>query len=155
MHDGSELTRQGKAHVIAEYVRALGTDYPIRVCSFNDHNCCACDKCFRSILGLTAECIDVRRMGFDIKGTLKEHFSKVMSESIIRFNVKRESIRFWKDSRECMKENYSRMNAEQKEFVDWFCNYDFVGERKKAIWKHWLRDFPKLICGRIGKLFGR
>lgn len=155
VHDGSELTRQEKAHVIAEYVRALKTDYPIRVCSFNDHNCCVCDKCFRSILGLTAECIDVRRMGFDIKGTLKEYFSKMMSESIIRINVKHEGDMYWPEIRERMKENYSRMNAEQKEFVDWFCNYDFVGERKKAIWKHYLRDSLKLICGRIGKWFGR
>ena len=38
VHDGSELTRQGKAHVIAEYVKKQREDYPIRVCSFNDQN---------------------------------------------------------------------------------------------------------------------
>ena len=41
VHDGSELTRQDKAHVIVEHVKKLNRDYPIRVCSFNDKNCCS------------------------------------------------------------------------------------------------------------------
>ena len=49
-HDAFELTRQEKVKVIVEYQKTLNRAYPIRVCSFNDHNCGVCPKCFRTIL---------------------------------------------------------------------------------------------------------
>ena len=43
-----------------------------------DHNCCECEKCFRTVLGLVAEAAEVRDYGFHIQKTLKEHWADVM-----------------------------------------------------------------------------
>lgn len=149
VHDGSELTRQDKAHVIVEHVNKLNRDYPIRVCSFNDKNCCACDKCFRSVLGITAEGGDVRKFGFDIEGSLKDFYEKEMETNMVLHRVEGEGSLHWPAIRQRMKDNYDLLNDEQREFVDWFMTYDFIGKRKKAIWEHRFKDFFKIIANRI------
>ena len=149
VHDGSELTRQDKAHVIVEHVKKLNRDYPIRVCSFNDKNCCSCDKCMRSVLGITAEGGDVRKFGFDIEGTLKDFYEKEMETNMVLHRVEGEGSLHWPAIRQRMKDNYELLNDEQKEFVDWFMTYDFMGKRKKAIWEYRFKNFFKIIANRI------
>lgn len=149
VHDGSELTRQDKAHVIVEHVKKLDRDYPIRVCSFNDKNCCSCDKCMRSVLGITAEGGDVRKFGFDIEETLKDFYEKEMETNMVLHRVEGEGSLHWPAIRQRMKDNYDLLNDEQKEFVDWFMTYDFMGKRKKAIWEYRFKNFFKIIANRI------
>lgn len=149
VHDGSELTRQDKAHVIVEHVKKLNRDYPIRVCSFNDKNCCSCDKCMRSVLGITAEGGDVRKFGFDIEETLKDFYEKEMETNMVLHRVEGEGSLHWPAIRQRMKDNYELLNDEQKEFVDWFMTYDFMGKRKKAIWEYRFKNFFKIIANRI------
>lgn len=149
VHDGSELTRQDKAHVIVEHVKKLNRDYPIRVCSFNDKNCCSCDKCMRSVLGITAEGGDVRKFGFDIEETLKDFYEKEMETNMVLHRVEGEGSLHWPAIRQRMKDNYDLLNDEQKEFVDWFMTYDFMGKRKKAIWEYRFKNFFKIIANRI------
>lgn len=149
VHDGSELTRQDKAHVIVEHVKKLDRDYPIRVCSFNDKNCCSCDKCMRSVLGITAEGGDVRKFGFDIEEPLKDFYEKEMETNMVLHRVEGEGSLHWPAIRQRMKDNYDLLNDEQKEFVDWFMTYDFMGKRKKAIWEYRFKNFFKIIANRI------
>lgn len=151
IHDGSELTRQDKAHIIVEHVKKIDRDYPIRVCSFNDKNCCACDKCMRSVLGLTAEGGDVRKFGFDIKESLKDFYEKEMEENMVLHRVEGEGSLHWPAIRKRMKANYDLFNNEQKEFVDWFMTYDFMGKRKKSIWEYRFKNVFKIIKRRLGK----
>lgn len=149
IHDGSELTRQDKAHIIVEHVKKLDRNYPIRVCSFNDKNCCACDKCMRSVLGITAEGGDVRKFGFNIKGSLKEFYENEIETNMIQHRVEGEGSLHWPAIRERMKENYDSFNTEQKEFVDWFMNYDFLKKRKKAIWTYRIKNVFKILLKKI------
>ena len=128
VHDGSELTRQDKVRVIVNYAEKEKTEYPLKVCSFNDINCCKCDKCFRSILGIVAEGGDVRKYGFEnIDGSLYQHFGNLMKNEIIKFNVSGEGSLHWPAIKKRMKENYD--SIADKQFVEWFLNYDFVGEK--------------------------
>lgn len=147
INDGSELTRQDKVHVLVEYANRSSQNYPIRVCSFNDHNCCACDKCFRSILGLTAEGADIRRFGFFIEGSTKEHFESIMKDRAQTFNIKGESQLHWPAIKKRMRENYS--NIKDKEFVDWFLNYDFKAANKKALHNYYRKNFFKILKRKI------
>lgn len=149
IHDGSELTRQDKAHIIVEHAKKLDRDYPIRVCSFNDKNCCACDKCMRSVLGITAEGGDVRKFGFNIEESLKDFYEKEMEKNMVLHRVEGEGSLHWPAIRKRMKENYDTFNDEQKEFVDWFNTYDFMGKRKKSIWKYRFKNFFKIIKRRL------
>lgn len=50
IHDGFELNRQDKVKVLVNYQKSEKTEYPIQACSFNDQNCCKCEKCFRTII---------------------------------------------------------------------------------------------------------
>ena len=127
-HNGSELTRQEKVNTIVNFVNDTGNQLELKVCSFNDHNCCRCTKCFRSILGIVAAGGDPRKFGFMINGSLKEHFSKVMEEDIKSFGISNDSALHWPAIIRQMKQNYNIIA--EKDFVDWFINYDFVGKQK-------------------------
>lgn len=66
-HDGYEYNRQAKIHRICEYVKGTGTKIQLRVCweSRGGSNCCRCEKCYRTILGIIAEKEDPRFFGFE------------------------------------------------------------------------------------------
>ena len=151
VHDGSELTRQDKVHVLVDYANQREEDYPIRVCSFNDHNCCACDKCFRSILGIIAEGGDIKKYGFIINGSLKEHFESLMKEKAHTFNIKGESRLHWPAIKKRMQDNYEHI--EDKEFVDWFLNFDFVDAQKKTLRNYYRKNFFNIIARKLKKFF--
>lgn len=148
IHDGSELTRQDKVHTIVSYVNEVGGDYPIRVCSFNDHNCCACDKCFRSILGIIAEGGDIKQYGFFIDGNLKDYFVNLMHNNIQFFNIRGESSLHWPAIRRRMKENYDLI--QEKDFVDWFLNTDFMTLRKKGVLRYYRKNFFSILKRKCG-----
>ena len=124
-----------------------GKPYPVRVCSFNDINCCDCDKCFRSVLEIVAENGDVKNFGFDIQGNLKDYYSDVMARKIIQLDISGESKKHWPDSIARMKQNYEALD--QKEFVDWFLHFDFVKARKKAVYRYYRKDFFKIVRRKI------
>ncbi len=147
IHDGSELTRQDKVHTLVGFADQIDGPYPVRVCSFNDKNCCACDKCFRSILGITAEGSDIRKYGFYIDGSLKDHFEKLMEERAQTFNIRGESSLHWPAIRRRMKDNYDKI--QDKEFVDWFLTYDFQTARKRALNNYYRKNLFKIIKRKL------
>lgn len=95
LHDGFELDRQGKLHTIADFQKKLGRPYEIRVCSFNDHNCCECEKCFRTVLSLVAENVSPADFGFFHNGTLKQHWQDVLNKRIAMMGFVSESVVHW------------------------------------------------------------
>lgn len=90
IHDAFELSRQDKVGYLVKFQKESGRPYPVRVCSFNDKNCCECEKCFRTVLEIVAEDGDVHNFGFPIEGSLKEHFQNVMKRKLYGFGVKGE-----------------------------------------------------------------
>ena len=65
-HDGYELNRQDKIDRIVQFVEQTGIRASLRVCweSKGGSNCCHCEKCRRTILGLYAAGADPREYGF-------------------------------------------------------------------------------------------
>lgn len=57
IHDGFDFNRQEKIRRICNYKRRTGKTIPLRVCwqSEGGKNCCACEKCYRTICGILAE----------------------------------------------------------------------------------------------------
>lgn len=149
IHDGFELNRQDKIRVISDYQRQINKNYPIRVCSFNDKNCCECEKCFRTILGLVAEGAELKKFDFFIDGNIKEHFVKLMNKRIHLLGLEKENEIYWDDIKNRMIEN--KENILEKEFMEWFLNYDFLKERKRAVIKYRVKNFPILIKKKILK----
>ncbi len=66
IHDGYELTRQDKIDIITDYSKKAGIKIPLRVCweSTGGSNCCHCEKCWRTILGIYATGSDPQQYGF-------------------------------------------------------------------------------------------
>lgn len=67
IHDGYELTRQDKIQIITRFSRETGIEVPLRVCweSKGGSNCCHCEKCWRTILGIYAAGADPNEFGFN------------------------------------------------------------------------------------------
>ena len=67
VHDGVEASRQDKLHGIVDYSRLTGKYVPMRVCYLSSKgvNCCQCEKCARTALGLYAEGENPNDYGFD------------------------------------------------------------------------------------------
>lgn len=150
VHDGFELSRQEKIKVITDHQKAIRRPYPIRVCSFNDHNCCECEKCFRTILGIIAEGADINDFGFDYEEeTLTQHWINVLDRKAGLMGFHNEAISHWPHIIRRMKENYDHMTQEQKEFVDWFLSFDFKKAKRKGLLRYYRKNFFSILKRKL------
>lgn len=149
IHDGSELVRQAKVQVVVDYQRKTGLPYPMRVCSFNDHNCCECEKCFRTVLGLVAETANPSDFGFNFNKPLKEHWEEVMYRKAGLMSFRSEKVLHWPYIIPRMKTNYDKMNQEQKDFVDWFLSFDFEKAQKESRWRYYRQNFWSILRRKL------
>lgn len=148
IHDGFELTRQEKIKVITDHQRAIARPYPIRVCSFNDHNCCECEKCFRTILGIVAEGADIKDFGFYYpEESLTKHWINVLNRKAGLMGFHNEAITHWPHIIKRMKENYQII--EDKEFVDWFLTFDFAKSKRKGMLKYYRKNFFSILKRKL------
>ncbi len=140
-HDGYEFCRQDKIHNIVEYTRKNKTNIALRVCwqSTGGSNCCNCEKCWRTILGVYSEGENPQEFGFAYKdfGTLCKKMYK-----------KREL--FAKDKGLRYKPIQQRMNETYKlEEVDpaikWFYGIDLEKLNTRYVWKTFWTKVRKRI----------
>lgn len=146
-HDGFELNRQDKMGVIVNYQRSTGKPYFMRVCSFNDHNCCECEKCFRTILGIVAEGGNIKDFGFNIDGSLKDHWMDVLNRRAGLMSFKSEKFIHWPHIKKRMLENYDII--EDKEFVDWFLSFDFDKAKREGLRRYYIENFFTIIKRKL------
>ena len=144
-HDGFELNRQDKVRLLVDYQKVINRYYPLQVCSFNDNNCCICEKCFRTVVALVAENADPRSFGFDrIQGSLKDHWARIVNRDVSMWGVSKESYYYF-ISKIRMKENYSIMTDENKAFADWFLSFDFEKAKRKALRNYYFTNFFSIL----------
>lgn len=149
LQDGFELDRQDKIKILVDYQRETNKPYFIQACSFNDHNCCECGKCLRTIYELVAEGVDPRNFGFDrIQGSLREYIESLLTRNIYLINISAESY-YIDVSKQRMRQNYE--NIQEKEFVDWFLNFDFEKAKRIGLYRHYTRDFFSIIKRKLFK----
>ncbi|MFI3265925.1 MAG: hypothetical protein R3Y15_02090 [Rikenellaceae bacterium] len=151
LHDAFELTRQEKVAQICAHQINSGAQYPLRVCSFNNDNCCKCEKCFRTVLAIVAEGGDVRNFGFDIDIPLKEFYTSVMYDKLAMWGLGLEQEIYWEGIKERMIGNYD--NIIEKDFVDWFMTFDFIAEKKKALRRYYATNFWSIVRRKIKERF--
>lgn len=142
IHDGFELSRQQKVQIIADFQRHTNKPYFFQACSFNDHNCCKCEKCFRTIIELIAEGVEPSDFGFIIEDSQKSHWTKIIQSDIALWGVKKESY-YYNIAKLRMKENYA--NIKDKEFVDWFLNFDFEKAKKEGLKRYYRQNFCSIL----------
>ena len=146
IHDGFELNRQDKVALLVDYQRESKKPYAIQACSFNDHNCCKCEKCFRTVVELVAENADPRDFGFNIDGPIFEHWKTIVYRDVALWGVGKENY-YYHFARKRMRENYD--NIQDREFVDWFLNVDFDKEKKTGIWRYYRKNFFSILKRKL------
>ncbi|MFJ7756110.1 peptidase [Peribacillus muralis] len=150
-HDGFELTRQAKTKIVVDYFSESQESVNIRVCFKNEDNCCNCEKCLRTILGIIAEGKDPKKFGFNIPEDLSSHLQNYLSDNIKYFT--KTNIMYWDFIKQRITENRHNISGEIK--LEWFFTYDFVLERKYSLIKYRVTQFFPIIKRRIGNRISR
>lgn len=146
IHDGYELSRQDKVALIANYSNKNNIDLNLRVCSFNTHNCCSCEKCFRSMLALVAEGVaDLSKFGFYFEDTLLNKLKTFIDTMAMELD--HNHIVFWKDIINLMKTNYDKVKY--KDVVDYLLEVDLEKARKCSIMNHYRKDFFSILKRKL------
>lgn len=130
VHDGYEFTRQDKIHNITQFSMQSGVKIPLRVCweSKGGSNCCNCEKCWRTILGIYAERCDPKDYGF-------EYESLNNLALIIKTNRKKLDVfdgAMYRPIQTKLKENYDKQSVVKN--LRWFYDVEIekLGERSLA-----------------------
>lgn len=147
LHDAFELSRQEKIKVIVDYQKEIKQPYPLKVCSFNDRNCCECEKCFRTIIEIIAEGGKIQDFGFSIDKPLVQYFDDVMNRKLGLWGISFEREVYWKDTIKRMKENYN--NILDKDFVNWFLTYDFDKNQKLSRMNYYRNNFWSILRRKL------
>ena len=125
IHDGYELSRQEKIHNLVQFSNAQKEYIKLHVCWITQtgNNCCRCEKCFRTMLGIWAEKDDPCNYGFSefpetCIGFLDCFIAKVKNNySPLRFYPEIQRIAI-KNKRELKKSHYYK-------YLKWFLKVDF------------------------------
>ena len=153
-HDAFELNRQKKTTYIAQYHRDR-PQFPIQlhVCwkSENGFNCCSCEKCYRTMVGLWIAGEDPREFGFDYDVNALERIYQQIALREPYCDV----FLDWHHMQEVLKQN--KHHLEQKPYykkLEWILLFDFLHPeenecRKKyrATWRYKgkiVKAFPRL-----------
>ena len=133
-HDGFQYDRNKKLMHVAKWVQETGNEVYLRVCHArlanglkDGKNCCKCEKCYRTILGLFAIKEDPNRYGFDI-GDFDE-FAETMHKRAYKI-VRHFNTRYVPIIR-LMRENYTE--EEIPDSMRWL--YDFRFDEKSEYFK--------------------
>ena len=127
IHDGYEFNRQQKIQNICEYVRANRQKINLRVCwqSSGGKNCCECEKCYRTIMGIIAEKENPQNYGFD----LTEYKYRKMLKKLPK--IFKYSLNRYKPIQERFLKNYK--NDEIPEELKWITKIHIKSKKNKFL----------------------
>lgn len=151
IHDGYELKDADKARILTEYQKNAGKQLPLRVCSWNDANCCKCEKCLRRMLQLNAEGGDPSKFGFSMTQSLAETTKDFLYTDIQFFTQK--NISKWKTIIRRTEKNYD--NLFDRQVADYLRTYDFENEKKRGLIRYYRKNFFSILKRKVKGLFGK
>jgi hypothetical protein len=144
-HDAYELTRQEKVKVVTDFYGNSDEKVKIRVCFKNNENCCFCEKCLRTILGITAEGKNPKDFYFNIPDDLSGLVKEFLVENVKYFSPSK--IHAWNIIKDRMKENANEVMFSN--LLDWFLDYDLVSEQRESLFKYRTTKFFPIIKRRF------
>lgn len=143
VHDGYEYNRQEKIHNICQYLQKNERkSISIRVCwkTSGGRNCCECEKCYRTILGIIAEKRDPNQFGFEFDEKKRKKMMKRLPK-IAKYNFRYVPIQ------KSFKENYT-VEETPKDLV-WFRKLDIRSSKPKLLLLEKLLKKTKKIVKKI------
>lgn len=146
VHDGYELSRQDKVRLIVQYQNNTNREIKLRVCSFNTHNCCKCEKCFRTMLALLSEgAKDVSLFGFELDKDFLDALKEFIQTSAMELD--HDHAVFWKDIIERMRINYDSMY--RKDVYEYLKTIDFSQAKRNAVINHYRKDYKEILRRKL------
>ena len=152
IHDGFEFNRQKKVQHLTEYAASHGGAIRVHVCweTRNGMNCCRCEKCWRTMLGLVVEGADPAAYGFtDFPGLegLQQASTQIFGKIGIRYRPRFAPIQ------DRLRERLTREECPPE--LLWLYDADLMavqqgrmtirnGEIRKAVWLLGTPDYPNL-----------
>lgn len=122
VHDGYEWNRQNKIHYIVEESQKHNLRFKIHVClrQYQVENCCHCEKCYRTILGLLAEGASPRDYDFNYN---PENLTTIFHDLKYNIYFAKDKIVTYKQIQRRIIENQDAIT--DKRLVHWFIKTDF------------------------------
>lgn len=123
-HDGYEMTRQEKIEFLAERVRGADLDLQVRTCFWDERggNCNRCEKCARTIVGLTLAGLDPNDHGYVAGPATFEHVREQFETG--GWAIEENHLEQWLDLQEHVDPDREYPVAGAAEFFDWFAGSD-------------------------------
>jgi hypothetical protein len=143
--DNNELSRQLKIRYFLKDFTANCFHPFLKVCNKYDEpasNCGACEKCYRTIVGLVLEGIDPVKCG--LNNVTKKTFEKIKErlssnnflitksfvESKGEYYARMGSLSLWKDIQQHIPEKNNSNVHGSKDFLEWFRNFHLCREQQ-------------------------
>lgn len=148
IHDAF-ITRQKKIRIIKDFCEASGKKVILHVCwrTSTGRNCCKCEKCCRTIIGLLVEGAKPEEYGFS--GELIDY--KYIAD-YIRYDVVHDQVSkaYWKQIQAAYRENRSFLDRKIVEKIGWINNVDF--DNLNHFRRKWYQiKKAKSIRGKLGE----
>lgn len=135
VYDAEDLTRQEKLGLIARYVRREAPDLTLRTCFWDEGggNCNRCEKCARTIVGLTVAGLDPNDHGYAVDERAFRHFREQLERGSWSLDESHAAI--WADVQDHVAPDLDYPVDGAAAFFDWFAVvdlYDYVREDNSA-----------------------
>lgn len=130
VHDGFEMSRQEKIKYVSKIANSTHVYPELRVCweTKEGNNCCNCEKCYRTMMGLWAEGEDPKLYGFKYN---EDIFKQIKRFIKIEYEFHITIIKQWKQIQEAVRDNKGLlMNKDYYESIKWILTFDFDHPRK-------------------------
>jgi hypothetical protein len=144
IHDGYDYNRQEKLHMIIKAATNSGV-YPfLRVCFTSDSgdNCCICEKCLRTVLGIYAERGEPRKFGFN---KINDNFwgLSLKLEYVIR-TLNPERFKYsYPPIQKALRKNYDYLEVTRS--LKWFYNIDIENNRANICFVFLLKNMMRIV----------
>lgn len=151
----SDSGRQVKIReILKPYIQTTGHCPELRVCcnQWEILNCCRCEKCCRTIVGLVLEGIDPKRVGFPVGGNILKYIKGKLLEG--EFTQTLLEVYFWKEIQRQIPPTLSHDIYGGREFFAWLKKFDIKASApKKSLRNRLLSKFPSGIQSFIVSLY--
>lgn len=128
LHDGYEYSRQDKIHNYLLFCEKEKKRFSLHVCWETQlgTNCCKCEKCYRTMMGILAENKDPVNYGFDgFISTYKDFEYCFVSQLENKFSITN-LMCFYSEIQSVMKKNSSELSHSRYwKKLKWFLKVDF------------------------------
>lgn len=123
IHDGYEWNRQEKIKFIAQEINKNKLKLDIHVClkQYQLKNCCCCEKCYRTILGLLAENLNPSSYGFELQ---PHNITNIINDITYKIFLGKDKIIVYQQIQKRVLEN--EKNISNTQLVKWMKTVDFT-----------------------------